>query len=220
MQITSKTLSVLYTNYKGETSWRVVTPKMPEVALIEGGGMSFVPSFRFGTATHHPEPTWLIDVYDHGKKAQRTFALTNIRMMLPYYKFPILGPVEDAECLQGKPNIDLFSLETTKVPVELPKKPPIIISIYRKPDSANWSFTQEQVEAAEARLKRDVNQRETIFLLKEMDGTIVYRYHYTNDTSWMLELKKDDGSEAPWYLLKADELYAGGVGGLERVKGV
>lgn len=229
LQITSKTLSVLYTNYKGETSWRVVTPSMFQLgsATVIGTdlGVTFFPSFRFGTTLQYPEPTWLLDVYDHGKNAKRTFAVTNIRMILPYSKFPILGPMpgteEQPECppdtLEPDQTVTGPAPKVEQPPQLEPRKAPIILSVYRKPGSPNWSFTQEQVEVAEARINRELNPRDTLFLLKEMGGTIVYKYLYTHDTSEMLELQGIGNDDAPWYLLKADELYENGREGLERI---
>ncbi|ELT48553.1 hypothetical protein D584_13934 [Brucella intermedia M86] len=50
---------VLYTNYRGETSERTITPIRP----------------WFGSTEWHPEPQWLLRAYDHNKGAERDFAL-------------------------------------------------------------------------------------------------------------------------------------------------
>jgi len=56
---------IVYTNWKGETALRRVVPK-------EGG-------FRFGQTQYHPETQWLLDAFDVEKKADRTFAVKDIR---------------------------------------------------------------------------------------------------------------------------------------------
>lgn len=48
-----------YTNYRGETSVRRITPL----------------GLRFGSTEWHPEPQWLMTAYDHDKDANRDFAL-------------------------------------------------------------------------------------------------------------------------------------------------
>lgn len=52
-------ISMTYTNYRGETSVRNVTP-----IYID-----------FGETDWHPEPQWLMRAYDNDKKAFRDFAL-------------------------------------------------------------------------------------------------------------------------------------------------
>lgn len=52
-------IEVLYTNWRGETSLRRVVPK----------------TLRFGTSEWHPDPQYLLDVYDVDKKVRREFAL-------------------------------------------------------------------------------------------------------------------------------------------------
>jgi predicted DNA-binding transcriptional regulator YafY len=57
-------LIVEYTNYKGETSTRRVHP-----------GRVY-----YGThAPWHPEPTWLLEVYDIDKAAFRIFEMSKMR---------------------------------------------------------------------------------------------------------------------------------------------
>ncbi|WKT94522.1 hypothetical protein QYR01_10485 [Brucella anthropi] len=51
--------TVFYTNYRGETSERTITPIRP----------------WFGSTEWHPEPQWLLRAYDHNKGAERDFAL-------------------------------------------------------------------------------------------------------------------------------------------------
>jgi hypothetical protein len=52
-------VSVYYRNYRGESASRRVTPLR----------------VRFGTTEHHKEPQFLLEVFDHDKRAARTFAL-------------------------------------------------------------------------------------------------------------------------------------------------
>lgn len=54
-----RVLSVRYTNWRGETSMRLITP---------------VRTF-WGSNKYHAQPQWLMDVYDHEKMAMRTYAL-------------------------------------------------------------------------------------------------------------------------------------------------
>jgi hypothetical protein len=52
-------IRVNYRNYKGEVAIREITPR----------------SIRFGATEHHPEPQWLMEVWDHDKDAERTYAM-------------------------------------------------------------------------------------------------------------------------------------------------
>ncbi|MER8506660.1 hypothetical protein NKH91_17520 [Mesorhizobium sp. M0894] len=52
-------LKLAYTNWRGETSIRTITPD----------------KVYYGTTEWHPEPQWLLTVYDHDKLAVRDFAL-------------------------------------------------------------------------------------------------------------------------------------------------
>jgi hypothetical protein len=53
---------VLYENHRLEVSWRYVTPLR----------------LRYGVSEWHPGEQWLVDVHDHGKEVERTFALVKI----------------------------------------------------------------------------------------------------------------------------------------------
>lgn len=64
MQITPRTVRILYTNHRGEKAWRTVTP--------------WPYSLSFRKTEHHLTEQWLFDAYDHDKKADRTFALKDI----------------------------------------------------------------------------------------------------------------------------------------------
>jgi hypothetical protein len=50
---------VVYTNHRGETAERLITPI----------------SIRWGASRWHSRPQWLLSVYDHGKAVEREFAL-------------------------------------------------------------------------------------------------------------------------------------------------
>ena len=54
--------TISYTNWRGETSDRQITP-------IE---------IYYGSTEHHPEDGWLLKAFDHDKQAQRVFALTDM----------------------------------------------------------------------------------------------------------------------------------------------
>lgn len=58
-----KTVKLLYTNYRGETNIRTIIPK----------------KIWFGGTDWHPEEQWLLDAYDIDKKADRTFAMKDIK---------------------------------------------------------------------------------------------------------------------------------------------
>ncbi len=58
-----RSVRILYTNYRGETSLRRIVPER----------------IHFGSTEWHPEPQWLLDAVDIEKKATRSFALKDIR---------------------------------------------------------------------------------------------------------------------------------------------
>lgn len=58
---------VLYTNYKGETRWRYITPK----------------KYFFGKTEYHPTEQWLMETFDHDKQGERTYALADIHVLIP-----------------------------------------------------------------------------------------------------------------------------------------
>ncbi len=58
----NQAIEILYTNYRGETSRRVIIPA----------------AIRFGATEYHPDPQWLLDAYDVDKQAERTFALSDV----------------------------------------------------------------------------------------------------------------------------------------------
>lgn len=55
-------ITITYTNYRGETSERTITPIRP----------------WYGSTEWHPEPQWLLKAYDHDKGAERDFAFKDI----------------------------------------------------------------------------------------------------------------------------------------------
>ena len=57
-----KTLKFTYTNWRGVTEDRTVTPL----------------SLQFGTTPEHPEPTWLLFSFCHDRKANRSFMLSKM----------------------------------------------------------------------------------------------------------------------------------------------
>ena len=56
-------VSIVYTNYRGETNERKIVPK----------------KLWFGSTEYHKEKQWLLDAFDMNKKAERTFAITDIK---------------------------------------------------------------------------------------------------------------------------------------------
>lgn len=52
---------ITYTNYRGETDVRIITPQR----------------VWYGSTEWHPEPQWLLTAFDHEKQANRDFALTD-----------------------------------------------------------------------------------------------------------------------------------------------
>lgn len=56
-------VKICYTNYKGETSIRDIIPI----------------KIWFGKTEWHPEKGWLMDAYDIDKKAERSFAMKDIK---------------------------------------------------------------------------------------------------------------------------------------------
>jgi predicted DNA-binding transcriptional regulator YafY len=60
---TDTAISLVYTNYRGETSVRRVIPQR----------------IWFGATDWHPEEQWMLDALDVEKQADRSFALKDIR---------------------------------------------------------------------------------------------------------------------------------------------
>jgi predicted DNA-binding transcriptional regulator YafY len=56
-------VSILYTNYKGETNIRRIIPE----------------KLWFGKTEWHPEEQWLLDAFDTEKSAARSFAMKDIK---------------------------------------------------------------------------------------------------------------------------------------------
>ena len=61
---TSKEVNIVYTNWKGETAIRRITPKQ----------------IYFGSNEWHPTQQWLLEAYDLDKQDIRNFALKDIRV--------------------------------------------------------------------------------------------------------------------------------------------
>ncbi|WP_287149596.1 hypothetical protein [Mesorhizobium sp.] len=68
-------LKVFYTNWRGETSLRTITPDQ----------------VYYGATEWHPEPQWLLTAYDHDKLAVRDFALKGFG----------LSPIRERELLEA-----------------------------------------------------------------------------------------------------------------------
>lgn len=60
---TNQMVSIVYTNYRGETSVRRIIPKR----------------VWFGSTEWHPEEQWLLDAIDVEKEVERSFAMKDIR---------------------------------------------------------------------------------------------------------------------------------------------
>jgi predicted DNA-binding transcriptional regulator YafY len=59
----NKTVSILYTNWKGETSYRNIIPK----------------TIEFKSTEWHKEEQWILNAFDIDKQSDRGFALKDIR---------------------------------------------------------------------------------------------------------------------------------------------
>ena len=60
-------VTILYTNYRGETALRTIEPI----------------KIWFGGTEWHPEPQWLLDAIDIEKNDNRSFAMKDIKTWLP-----------------------------------------------------------------------------------------------------------------------------------------
>ena len=58
-----KAVSIVYTNYRGETARREIIPQR----------------LWFGATKWHPDEQWLLDAIDIDKKSSRSFALRDIK---------------------------------------------------------------------------------------------------------------------------------------------
>jgi hypothetical protein len=65
-------ISVIYTNYRGETSKRRIIPM----------GKPFI-----GSTDYHPKPQYLLEVWDLDKQANRTYALADIKSWESFPEF-------------------------------------------------------------------------------------------------------------------------------------
>lgn len=59
--MTDRTFSAYYRNYRGEVSWRTITPM----------------EIWYGTTEYHTQPQWFLKAQDHQKQAIRDFALAD-----------------------------------------------------------------------------------------------------------------------------------------------
>jgi predicted DNA-binding transcriptional regulator YafY len=56
-------INMTYTNYRGETAGREITPIR----------------VWWGSTQYHPKSQWLLTAFDHGKDAERDFALMDCK---------------------------------------------------------------------------------------------------------------------------------------------
>jgi len=56
-------ITIVYTNYKGETGIREIVPQ----------------KIWFGGTEWHPKKQWLLDAYDINKQSNRSFAIKDIK---------------------------------------------------------------------------------------------------------------------------------------------
>lgn len=63
MIVMRKAMWVSYTNYRGETGTRRISPR----------------SLRFGASEFHPEPQWLLTALDLERDVEREFALKDMK---------------------------------------------------------------------------------------------------------------------------------------------
>jgi hypothetical protein len=63
-------VTVIYTNYRGETALRTIVPRR----------------IWFGSTEWHPQAGWLLEAFDLEKQAERSFAMKDIRVWLPELK--------------------------------------------------------------------------------------------------------------------------------------
>lgn len=59
---TDRVVTIVYTNYRGETSERRIIPER----------------IWYGATDWHPEEQWLLEAFDVGRSARRSFALLDI----------------------------------------------------------------------------------------------------------------------------------------------
>lgn len=69
-----RVVEIDYTNHRGERALRRVMPKQ----------------IYFGYSVHHPGQQWLLDAWDCGKRADRTFAMKDVHSWRPMT--PPAGP--------------------------------------------------------------------------------------------------------------------------------
>lgn len=62
MTLDASRVRILYTNHRGETAWRLITPQ----------------HIFYGSTIHHPVCQWLLQAHDHDKQDDRTFAIKDI----------------------------------------------------------------------------------------------------------------------------------------------
>lgn len=71
VNIGGKAVQFLYKNYRGQLNTRTVKPI----------------SMRFGKSEYHTQEQWLLLAFDHDKKAEREFAMRDIRNWKSWCQF-------------------------------------------------------------------------------------------------------------------------------------
>mgnify|MGYP001560075271 CR=1 FL=1 len=66
LKLNGASICIVYTNWKGVTSQRYITPITNSLRWHEGD-------------QYHPTPQWVFDAWDHDKRAIRTFTLLDIQ---------------------------------------------------------------------------------------------------------------------------------------------
>lgn len=161
--------TVLYTNYRGETSERTITPIRP----------------WFGSTEWHPEPQWLLRAYDHGKGAERDFALKDFGAL------PLVPPGNKEMYLAGM-------TEAAEI------AEPVLI--------CKCMFCEGQKVSSDAIRSRIKEISESPFEIKRDPDLVQHRVHFEgedNSTEW----RDGDGSgmypESPLLRIEVRKLYAG-----------
>lgn len=102
MVVIGEPARIIYTNYRGETAERTITPKR----------------VWYGISDWHPEPQWFLTAFDHDKNADRDFALIDFG-----HPQPSTAPHpfdDDANPLASNPVDDKIAPDTSGNADELP----------------------------------------------------------------------------------------------------
>ncbi len=66
---------ILYTNWRGERGWRIILPR----------------ELHFKATEHHPEEQWILEAWDFIKQADRSFAMKDVELWVPW-QTELAGP--------------------------------------------------------------------------------------------------------------------------------